>query len=566
MSVEGVSGPKDSFQGPLRASSPINWSPVKEAYSQAAQNPSENHAEVGVLSANGTSHFERLGKNEEYGAHRVGSVSKTFTVFLALKLIHSGVLPKGLQTRLGDIVVSSDLLQQLFANPKIAAEMTLDQLLSHTAGMEIDDHSQMQKTQAPNLNERFLQEAKEGRKYTHTSRPGDRIGSYSNAGVAVACWMMELAYNQKSGRQPIPFSEIMKRELFQEVFHLTDSFLGPGPTGDIIQSGAGDMTSSVSDLMKVASRLQQGEHTLERFFGKDWQAVMLAPRDLLQQRGLGCTPNKPYIQHAGMNREIVGTEEKDVTALVVFPRQPHQGGVVALCDSGALGPGAAGQHFIHTLKEAAGISEVEEKPTQYQGDFFIPDAPHFLFHGNAFLISNVDPFTNPQTIACSRNGMRHTLVRDNKLDQREVSGYRDQYGKPWIVISREDGRKSILSDHCLLIERVEGRSMASQPDRSYIQSLKGVYENVENPHEHPRYFFTEKNGHLYMRDLNDSDRNDYACLYVPDEKGNSGIWVMSNPNERPIQIRFPKNPDADYLVITDILTGNPQKPLESKRI
>ncbi len=563
MSIGGVSGPKDSVLGPLRGPSSINWSPVKEAYSQTVQHPQENHAEAGVLSAEGKPNIERLGKNEEYGAHRVGSVSKTFTTFLALKLIHDGVLPKGLQTRLGDMV-SPDLLQQLFANPKIAAEMTLEQLLSHTAGMEIDDHSRMQKAPAANLNQRFFQEAKEGRKYTHTSRPGDRIGSYSNAGVAIACWMMELAYNQKSGRPPIPFSEIIKRELFQEIFHLSDSFFAPGPTGDIIQSGAGDMTSSVPDLMKVASRLQQGEHTLERFFGKDWQTVMLAPRDLLQQRGLGCAPNKPYIQHAGMNREVFGNEEKDVTALIVFPRQPHQGGVVALCDSSALGPGPAGQHFIHTLKEAAGISEVEQKPTEYQGDFFIPDPPQFLFHGNAFLISNVDPFTNPPTIACSRNGMRHILVRDNKLDQREVSGYRDQYGKPWLVITREDGRKSILSDYCLVANKVE-RSIASQPDRSYIQSLQGVYENAENPSEHPRYFFTEKNGHLYMRDLNEPDSKEYACLFIPDEKGSTGVWVLSNPNERPIQIRFPKNPDADYLVITDILTGNPQMPLESKR-
>ena len=48
------------------------------------------------------------------------------------------------------------------------------------------------------MHERFLQEGaeEEGRKYKHTSKPGDGIGSYSNAGVAVAGWMLEVAYNK----------------------------------------------------------------------------------------------------------------------------------------------------------------------------------------------------------------------------------------------------------------------------------------------------------------------------------------------------------------------------------
>jgi hypothetical protein len=87
--------------------------------------------------------------------------------------------------------------------------------------------------------------------------------------------VLEIAYNKGKIPPMTPFSEIMKTELFETVFGLSESFIAPGIDGDIIQSPAGDMTSSVADLMKVAACLQKGEAALESIFGKSWQQEML---------------------------------------------------------------------------------------------------------------------------------------------------------------------------------------------------------------------------------------------------------------------------------------------------
>jgi len=270
----------------------IDFSKARVAYAEATRNPEEFHAEVGILSATGETTFEKLGKNEEYGAHRVGSVTKTFTAFLALKLANKGVL--SLDTKCGDVIPLT-ILAKVFKDPESAAKMTLEQLLSHTSGLELDDHCRPQDPSSPplTLQERFLLESssEEGRKYIHLSSPGNGIGCYSNAGLAVAGWMMEAAYNSKFNEKTIPFSEIMRKEIFADVFGLEKSSITPGPTGDIIQSACGDMTSSASDLMQVAVILQKGESSLEDHFGKGWQAKMLQPRDLFQHHGLGCSAN-----------------------------------------------------------------------------------------------------------------------------------------------------------------------------------------------------------------------------------------------------------------------------------
>ena len=255
----------------------------------------EHHAEVGILLPGGSTQIERLGKTDDpYGVHRVGSVSKTFTTFLALKLINKGFLPNGLQTRLEEIepFLPNQLVDSLFEDPKAARKMTLEQLLSHTSGLEGDDHCREQDPRGPALSflqDRFIQESEVGRKYKHESQPGDGFGEYSNGGVAFACLMMEVFYNRHSS-QSLPFSEIIKKEVFEEIFGLKESFFAPGPTGDIIQSGAGNMSSSIQDLLQVASSLQRNAdcngNSLEQSFGVDWQKTMLKPRDLLQHYGL----------------------------------------------------------------------------------------------------------------------------------------------------------------------------------------------------------------------------------------------------------------------------------------
>ena len=547
--------------------SQVDFSKAKHAYQNATNNPQERHAEVGILSSAGIVTFERLGKNEQYGAHRVGSVTKTFTAFLAMKLAKDNVLPNGLKTKCKD-VISHEMLSKVFENPKIAGEMTLEQLLSHTSGLEFDDHSRPQDSKASSLQERFLQEphANGGRKYIHMSEPGEGVGFYSNAGLAVAGWVMEAAYN-KHYETFLPFSQIMKEELFEKVFELSESFIGPGPTNDIIQSAAGDMTSSTPDLIKVAACLQKGETDLEPFFGVKWQSEMLKPRDLFQHHGLGCSANASVIQHAGMNREKVGLEERDVTALVEFPLRPEEPGLVAMCDSCALGPAPQEQNFIKELEKCAGIFKSEEaqrEPT-YDLDFFCPEKAH-LFHGNAYLATDVDPFSKeaPEKIVCSRNGMKHELNRDPSVDGIGIRGYKDENGGTWLCISKEDGRKIIYSGMCLLTSELSIEDINSkQPSLENVKALEGVYRDSEAPNEHPTYTFYEKNGRLYMRDGNEKDA--FPCLYIPNGT-QGGSWVVSNPSGRSIQIQFPSNLEKENLVITDIYTSIQQLPHNSKRV
>jgi hypothetical protein len=562
--ASGIGG-LDPYQRPLmHTSSPqVDLSEVRPAYEGAIDRPKEHHSEVGFLLPNGSVESARLGKNEEYGAHRVGSVTKTFTALLAMKLVKDGVLPNGLNTRCGDLL-PDDILREVFEDLEAARNMTLEQLLSHTSGLESDDHCRLQdpNTRPTTLHERFLMEGRVGHKYKHTSQPGDRVGSYSNAGLAVAGWMLERAYEQRYGRS-IPFSQIMKTELFEGVFGLSESFIAPGPSGDIIQSPAGDMTSSINDLLKVAARLQEGEASLEYAFGAGWQSNMLRPRDLLEHHGLGCGANATSIQHAGMNREKFGDEERDVTALVVFPLRGKEAGLVAMCDSSALGPNPQEQRFINALKTSVGIPGDEQ--SVYDLVFYCPASENaFVFHGNAYLITDVDPFAKhpPDKITCSCNGMRHELFRDPSIDKKGICGYRDKKGGSWLVITKEDGYKAIYSDYCLVTKAVDmGVLAAVQPSLATVQSLQGVYQNEENSDKHPTYTFTEQNGRLYLRDGNDKDS--FPCLYIPDDAG--GAWVVGNPKGRPIKIRFPDNPDANYLEITDIYTGLPQPPDKSRR-
>jgi CubicO group peptidase (beta-lactamase class C family) len=239
-SVQGAPGEKYFFAVSHKPS--IDFTKAREAYANAVENSQGRHAEVGILSPEGTITFERLGKNEEYGAHRIGSVTKTFTTFLAMKLANmkvanKDVLPHGLETKCGE-VIDKDLLAQVFEEPDTAARMTLRQLLSHTSGLDIDDHCALphQKLEpVKTLQERFLQETtrKGGRKYAHIVKPGDGIGFYSNGGLAVAGWMMESAYN-KSKSTHLSFAEIMEQEVFKGLFGCEESFIRPGPTGDSI--------------------------------------------------------------------------------------------------------------------------------------------------------------------------------------------------------------------------------------------------------------------------------------------------------------------------------------------
>ncbi len=563
MSVKGVSGSEEPFYPRSSGSVQHDWSKAQSAYNEAVKelpDAGQRHAEVAILLPDGKEEIKRLGKQEEYGSHRVGSVTKTFTTLLALKLMHDGALPSGLSTKCGELFHSDqEFLNQIFEEPDLAKEMTLEQLLSHTAGIESKDHCRDQKIAAPTLYDRFVQESKEGRKYKHIVHPGDRIGCYSNAGLAVAGLMLEKAYNDFNSTQ-LSFAQIMQKELFEKVFDMRESVIKPGPTNDPIQSAAGDMSSSVPDLLKVAHTMQQGEKPLEKYFGENWQTLMLGPRDLCHQFGLGCKAGSSSIEHKGLNGEIFDNEQRQVSAIVIFPLSTNQPGLVAMCDSAALGPSPSGKEFIHELEAFVvaneEVKETKEPPKDVPLEFYCPlNTNACLFQGDAYLITDCDPFKDsPDTINCSFNGMQYILKRDSKLDSEGTQGYRDQDRGPWLVITTKDNREIILGGG-LFNQRRQEVSL-EQPNLETIHSITGVYQNPKNPDIPPIFTFTESNGNLFVRE---GMGKDYPCLYIPEKNA----WVSAMVPS--LQFQIPENPEENPLVITDIFTGDQESPFECRR-
>lgn len=528
----------------------IDTKEAKNAYLLSTKNPEDHHAAIGILKPEGNAIELNLGKNENYGSHRVGSVTKTFTTFLALKLINDGVI--ALDTKCGDLF-DDNILKTVFHNPDFAKEMTLEQLLSHTAGLEYDDHNRQKPeseiSQITTMQERFIHEGTidEGkRKYLHTHRPGDGIGSYSNAGLAVAAWMIETAYAKSKGSEEIiPFSKIMKDEIFIKVFNLTeDTHISPGPSNDVIGAAAGDMNSSVPDLLKVAKKMQEGEETLAEHFGQNWQKTMLKPRDLFQHQGLGCTANATSIQHFGLNAEIIDGNLCDVTAVVIFPLGKEEPGLVAMCDSNALGTSPAQQVFAKELQKLSGVSVEEEKIPHYDLNFFCPEGDDtFGFKGDAYVFADADPFTYPDKIQVSRNGMKHDLQRNSSFDTQDAIGYKDTNGKRWMMVSKDNGkRKMIVGPHCL-VSPSEVPNL-EQPPKEKLKEIEGVYHDIP---DNVTLHFIERGGHLYYGEgEKPNEKEQYPTLYLPEEN----CWVISLPEGRKdVKFRFPDDKNEPLIVL-----------------
>ncbi|MBM3191610.1 MAG: serine hydrolase, partial [Chlamydiae bacterium] len=361
--VSDLSIKVDSFSK-AHFTSPINTNAAREAYLLSTENPLDAHVEVGILTPDSQTLNLRLGKDTPYGAHRIGSVTKVFTAFLALKLINDGMIR--LDTKCSDLI-DNEILEKVFADPNTAKDMTLDELLSHTSRLEEDDHplggpyGEDPLVKQRLLHDRFLYQTTLPYRYQHLNKLEHKESKYSNIGFDVAAWMLELAYNAHKGHEKpkIPFSQIIKEELFSKVFHLSEATrISPGPSGDgdVIQAGCGDMVSSVDDLLKVGKTLQQGEDALTPYFGRGWQSTLLTPRDAQAKYGLGCEANKDWIQFSGLNYEIFEDGKgRDITAHVAFPLQKNQPGIVAMCDSNALGPKPQQQKFLGELRKLAGL-------------------------------------------------------------------------------------------------------------------------------------------------------------------------------------------------------------------
>jgi len=323
--------------------------------------PDNRSMEVGVIIPGKDIQTFSLGQiDTDYGQHRIGSVSKMFTAFLAMKLCHEGVFPNGLNTKLGDIIDRS-LLEQVFENPEKASSSTLEQLLSHTSGIKYDDHSinlrmmlkadeatrsEMETIRTANtLQERVTIEGTRS-KFQHNK---NNDYCYSNAGYTFAGLMMEVAYNRSQGivdpNDPnyMSFDQLIETQLFKGVFGLENTIMSPGAIGDCIQGPAGNMTTTCNDLAKVARHLQQGEEGLEIHFGKNWQAIMTRPRDSGSGQGLGCSRIGETIQYGGINTELFGAERvvenrRDVSSYVIFPLNSSCTGLVGLSDTNAFCP------------------------------------------------------------------------------------------------------------------------------------------------------------------------------------------------------------------------------------
>lgn len=91
-SVGGIDGGGSGAVMP--DSTAVDFSVARAAYLESVNCPLERHAEVGVLFPSGVVTSVRLGIDEAYGAHRVGSVTKTFTTFLAMSLLMMEFCPK----------------------------------------------------------------------------------------------------------------------------------------------------------------------------------------------------------------------------------------------------------------------------------------------------------------------------------------------------------------------------------------------------------------------------------------------------------------------------------------
>ena len=136
------------------------------------------------------------------------------------------------------------------------------------------------------------------------------------------------------------------------------------------------------------------------------------------------------------------------------------------------------------------------------------------------MITNVDPFAKeiPNTIVCSRNGMKHVLKRDTSLDKYNIHGYADENGRSWLCL--KDG-KIIYSKLCLLTTQIGVENLADkQPTLANVKALCGTYHDKDPLQEHPYFTFSEDKGHLHMSVNNDSKC--YPCLFIPNE-GQGGM-------------------------------------------
>lgn len=355
----GVEGNGDAFLAEPKASIKMDkLESAKDAFLDM-KHPDNRSMEVGYVIPGKSPKLFGLGQTEsEYGQHRIGSVSKMFTAFLAMKLCNDGTFPNGLNTTVGEIV-DQELLANAFEKPDRAASATLEQLLSHTSGIYYDDHaiglkdmiggdtatrSELETVRTTGtLKDRFILEGNRKKfSFVDERKVGESKHLYSNAGYALAGLMMEVAYNKlpdQSGYQS--FDSIIEKELFKGVFELNDTVMTPGAIGDCIQGPAGNMTSTCKDLATVAKKLQGGEKILESHFGKDWHSVMTRPRDQETGYGLGCVKVGNTMRHGGLNVELFGEDKipenrRDVTSLVAFPLTRETSGFVGMSDTNAF--------------------------------------------------------------------------------------------------------------------------------------------------------------------------------------------------------------------------------------
>ena len=63
---------------------------------------------------------------------------------------------------------------------------------------------------------------------------------------------------------------------------------------------------------------------------------------------------------------------------------------------------------------------------------------------------------------------------DKENNGQKIRGYKDKYGKAWLCISKENGKKTIYSDLCLLTKELSLQEInLKQPSLKDVKALEG---------------------------------------------------------------------------------------------
>lgn len=194
----------------------------------------------------------------------IGSGAKMFTALLSKVLCEKGYL--SLQNKLSDFLGEEHF--QIFENPELAKQITLEMLLSHTSGLQYFSNDNDNSREGQSLDAIFGGMPKKGIRFNAV--PGDNIYSYSNH-IELAALFIEKSYKKKlvqdliedkvfSADQPIKQLEEVCQKL-QEKIKKTEELItnlknGKDQPGQLIENEELLKTLKL-DLEKTPKNIQE---------------------------------------------------------------------------------------------------------------------------------------------------------------------------------------------------------------------------------------------------------------------------------------------------------------------